>query len=76
MLAQLKRQYLIAAEQLKKNRGQWQAYESTGNCVILAGPGSGKTKTVTVKLARMVAEDVRPPREIACTRTIIIACAK
>jgi DNA helicase-2/ATP-dependent DNA helicase PcrA len=61
-----KRQYLIAAEQLKKNQGQWQAYESTGNCVILAGPGSGKTKTLTIKLARMLAEDVHSPREIAC----------
>ncbi len=60
------RQYLIAAEQLKKNPGQWQAYESTGNCVILAGPGSGKTKTITVKLARMLSEDVRVPREIVC----------
>ena len=61
-----KRHYLIAAEQLKENPGQWQAYESTGNCVILAGPGSGKTKTITVKLARMLNEDVRIPREIAC----------
>ena len=61
-----KRHYLIAAEQLKANPGQWQAYESPGNCVILAGPGSGKTKTITVKLARMLTEDVRLPREIAC----------
>ena len=61
-----KRHYLIAAEQLKANPGQWQAYESTGNCVILAGPGSGKTKTITVKLARMLTEDVHLPREIAC----------
>jgi DNA helicase-2/ATP-dependent DNA helicase PcrA len=58
--------YLAVAEQLKRNPGQWQAYESSGHCVILAGPGSGKTKTLTAKLARMVAEDVRSPREIAC----------
>src|SRR3546814_8474259 len=44
----------------------WEAYESTGNCVMLAGPGSGKTKTLTVKLARMLCEDVEAPRGIAC----------
>ena len=58
--------YLKAAEDLRDNPGQWQAYESKGNCVVLAGPGSGKTKTLTIKLARMLAEDVRPPRGVAC----------
>lgn len=58
--------YMLAAEQLRENKGQWQVYNSTGNCVILAGPGSGKTKTLTIKLARMLTEDVLPPRGIAC----------
>jgi DNA helicase-2/ATP-dependent DNA helicase PcrA len=58
--------YLVAAEDLRSNPGQWQGYESKGHCVALAGPGSGKTKTLTIKLARMLAEDVRPPRGIAC----------
>ena len=58
--------YILAAEQLRKNADQWQAYNSIGNCVVLAGPGSGKTKTITIKLARMLAEDVRPPRGVAC----------
>lgn len=58
--------YLRAAEELRANPGQWAAYESAGHCVVLAGPGSGKTKTLTIKLARMLAEDVRHPRGIAC----------
>jgi DNA helicase-2/ATP-dependent DNA helicase PcrA len=58
--------YLRAAEDLRPNEKQWQAYESTGHCVLLAGPGSGKTKTLTVKLARMLYEDVEEPRGIAC----------
>lgn len=33
---------------------------------MLAGPGSGKTKTLSVKLARMLVEDVHAPRRIAC----------
>lgn len=60
------RLYLRAAEELRPNTQQWQAYESTGHCVLLAGPGSGKTKTLTVKLARMLNEDVEAPRGIAC----------
>src|SRR5215471_8599227 len=58
--------YRIAAQELRENPEQWRAYESNGHCVVLAGPGSGKTKTLTVKLARMFAEDIEPPRGIAC----------
>jgi hypothetical protein len=58
--------YLRAAEDLRPNDGQWQAYNSTGHCVVLAGPGSGKTKTLTVKLARILAEYVEEPRGLAC----------
>jgi DNA helicase-2/ATP-dependent DNA helicase PcrA len=58
--------YIQAAEELRDNPGQWQAYDSTDHCVIIAGPGSGKTKTLTIKLARMLAEDVWAPRGIAC----------
>ncbi|MDR7945193.1 ATP-dependent helicase [Achromobacter aegrifaciens] len=58
--------YLRAAEDLRGNEDQWRAYQSTGNCVILAGPGSGKTKTITVKIARMLTEDVHRPRRLAC----------
>lgn len=58
--------YLQAARELEKNPAQWQAYESDSNCVVLAGPGSGKTKVLTIKLARLLSEDVPPPRGIAC----------
>lgn len=58
--------YLRAAEDLRQNQGQWDAYESRHHCVVLAGPGSGKTKTLTIKLARMLAEDVQKPRGVAC----------
>ena len=58
--------YLRAAEELRRNEGQWDAYESTDHCVVLAGPGSGKTKTLTIKLARILAEDVEEPRGVAC----------
>jgi len=34
--------------------------------MVLAGPGSGKTKTLTVAIARALAEDIAEPRGIAC----------
>lgn len=67
--------YLRAAEELRPNQGQWDAYNAKGHCVVLAGPGSGKTKTLTIKMARMLAEDVQEPRGIACI-TYNNECAK
>ena len=58
--------YQVVAEELRENAGQWQAYQAKESCVIQAGPGSGKTKTITIKIAKMLAEDVKPPRRIAC----------
>lgn len=58
--------YLNAAQDLRTNVEQWAAYESTGNCVVLAGPGSGKTKILAIKLARILSEDVQEPRGVAC----------
>ena len=58
--------YIKAAEELRANEGQWRAYESEKNCVILAGPGSGKTKTVTIKIARLLEEELRRPQRLAC----------
>src|SRR5580704_15641197 len=58
--------YLRQAADLEGNPGQQAAYNSTGHCVVLAGPGSGKTKTLVLKLARILAKDVETPRGAAC----------
>ena len=58
--------YIRAAEDLRDNAEQWEAYKSQGNCVILAGPGGGKTKIITIKIARLLAEEIRQPRRVAC----------
>lgn len=60
------RQYLEAAKELEENPGQLAVYRSTGDCVVLAGPGSGKTKTLTIKVARILHEDLRAPQSLAC----------
>lgn len=54
--------YLAQAADLAGNPGQQAAYNSTSNCVVLAGPGNGKTNTLVLKLARIMAEDVRATR--------------
>lgn len=58
--------YLKAAEELRRNAGQWRVYESGGSCVVQAGPGGGKTKTITIKIARLLSETIRRPRGLAC----------
>lgn len=58
--------YLRQAADVRENAGQLAAYNSAGHCVVLAGPGSGKTKTLILKLARILAEDVQAPRGVAC----------
>lgn len=67
--------YRAAAEDLKGNPGQWAAYQSTGHCVVIAGPGSGKTKTLTVKMAQLITEEIPDPRGIACI-TYNAECAR
>jgi len=58
--------YREAADALRKNPEQWAAYEADESAVILAGPGSGKTKTLTVKVARLLDEVIRFPQKLAC----------
>lgn len=55
-----------AIKELACNTEQYEAVHELGHCVVRAGPGSGKTKTLTTAMARAVLEDVLPPRGIAC----------
>jgi len=55
-----------AIEELSSNPEQYDAVLERRNCVLLAGPGSGKTKTLTIAMARALLEDVVEPRGIAC----------
>lgn len=51
---------------LEDNPEQLKVYNSLQSCVVLAGPGSGKTKVLTLKLARIMNEDIKEPRGLAC----------
>lgn len=56
----------VAITGLGGNDEQRAAVLERGHCVVLAGPGSGKTKTLTIAMARALVEDVEEPRGIAC----------
>jgi DNA helicase-2/ATP-dependent DNA helicase PcrA len=58
---------LSAIEDLKaSNPEQYAAVMEKRHCIVLAGPGSGKTKTLTTAMGRALLEDVAKPRGIAC----------
>ena len=58
--------YCDQVADLVRNPEQLTAYDSTKHCVVLVGPGSGKTNILVLKLARILTEDVRAPRGVAC----------
>jgi len=51
---------------LRSNPEQYAAAQERKHCVVLAGPGSGKTKTLTTAMARTLIEDIVDPRGVAC----------
>lgn len=55
-----------ALADIKSNPEQDEAVRERCHCVVLAGPGSGKTKTLTTAMARTLTEDVVEPRGVAC----------
>ena len=73
--ARLSSHYRATVEELRGNPGQWRALNADGHCVVLAGPGSGKTKTLTAKVAKLLSESIRGPRGLACI-TYNAECAR
>lgn len=47
------------------NVKQRAAYDAIGNTVLLAGPGSGKTATLVLRVARLL-DEIPAPRGLAC----------
>ena len=48
------------------NEEQTEAYSFDGNCAVLAGPGSGKTRVLVTKVVRLLTKRARGPRGVAC----------
>lgn len=56
----------FATEFARLNPEQQEAVLRDANTVVLAGPGSGKTATLVVKVAHLLGNIVQAPRGIAC----------
>lgn len=56
-----------AIAELRENERQWEAFTTTGDCAVLAPPGSGKTKLLTTRVAHdLVSGAIPPPQGAAC----------
>jgi DNA helicase-2/ATP-dependent DNA helicase PcrA len=53
-------------EQIKCDDSQFEAYLSNTNTVVLAGPGSGKTTILTLKIVQLLTEKIPTSRGLAC----------
>lgn len=53
-------------DELRNNPRQFEAFELAGNVVVLAPPGSGKTKLLTTRLARDLQIQIQAPQGAAC----------
>ncbi|MFC4960725.1 UvrD-helicase domain-containing protein [Streptomyces mauvecolor] len=51
-------------EELKRNERQWEAFNTPGNCVVMAPPGSGKTKLLSTRIASDL-QVITPPQGAA-----------
>lgn len=53
-------------KELENNDKQAEALYKSGNTVVIAGPGSGKTRVLTTKIGKLLLEEIRAPHGIAC----------
>ena len=51
---------------IQSDESQWNAYNSKGNTVVIAGPGSGKTRVLTLKAIKLLQSDIHHPSGLAC----------
>lgn len=51
---------------IQENEKQWEAFQKAGHTVVIAGPGSGKTRVLAVKIAQLLREEINTPRGLAC----------
>ncbi len=58
--------YLDWLEEVKKDEEQLEALSRSGHCIVIAGPGAGKTRILVLKAAKLLYENVFHPRGIAC----------
>jgi len=51
---------------IRKDKKQWEAYRSMNNTVVIAGPGSGKTRILALKAVSLAKTEIHKPYGLAC----------
>lgn len=52
--------------EIENDNMQWSAYNASDNTVVVAGPGSGKTTVLTLKVMELLENTIKEPRGLAC----------
>lgn len=63
-------------KELRKNERQWEAFSAAGNCVVVAPPGSGKTKLLTTRMAVDLERRIPLPQGTACVTFTVAAASE
>ncbi|MBD3280075.1 AAA family ATPase [Candidatus Dojkabacteria bacterium] len=64
----LQSKYLSLLKQIQNDPGQNEAIERNDDkhCIVIAGPGTGKTRTLVLKATKLLNETIHPPQGLAC----------
>ena len=62
----MENKYKEKLKQIMQDDQQYEAFRSLENTVVLAGPGSGKTTVLTLKIMKLLMEAIKSPRGLAC----------
>lgn len=65
-MKQMESKYQTKLKQVMQDEQQHAAFQSLENTVVLAGPGSGKTTVLTLKIIKLLSEVIKKPRGLAC----------
>ncbi|WP_373893829.1 ATP-dependent helicase [Virgibacillus sp. CBA3643] len=58
--------YSLKLNEIKNDPEQYTAFKSNVSTVVKAGPGSGKTTVLTLKIINLLREKINTPRGLAC----------
>ncbi|PKD17679.1 hypothetical protein APR41_05575 [Salegentibacter salinarum] len=58
--------FYIDLKLIQSDKSQWNAYNSKGDTVVIAGPGSGKTRILTLKAIKLLKSNIHYPSGLAC----------
>jgi len=62
----MNKRFYIDQDLIRTDASQWEAYNSEVNTVVIAGPGSGKTRVLTLKAIKLLQSDIHAPSGLAC----------